>query len=242
MYFQIEKGSEAHGFEPYTGGQPSPSPDYPQVIKSVVNPMVRVFDGTLGNKLNNKQINWLIENMNIWHDNNHFVLYDEYGTAGSVRLIVCNYENNTNNYTCIFIDTDRNITHGAYQFDSINDIENKFIYCNMLLITDIHNISMVMDVDSNKTVGLPDNYQTIQYTLNAVPVSSGGNVTINGQQYVADYVDVERGKLVRMIGVANQDTFEASKWDSTGSIVIYSQISNVKGETAIVTGSVNYSV
>ena len=34
-------------------------------------------------------------------------------------------------------------------------------------------------------------------TLNAIPVSSGGNVTINGQQYVADYVDVERGKVVR---------------------------------------------
>ena len=36
-------------------------------------------------------------------------------------------------------------------------------------------------------------------TLNAIPVSSGGNVTINGQQYTADYVDVERGKLVRMV-------------------------------------------
>lgn len=39
---------------------------------------------------------------------------------------------------------------------------------------------------------------TLPYTLNAIPVSSGGNVTINGQQYIADYVDVERGKLVRM--------------------------------------------
>lgn len=36
-------------------------------------------------------------------------------------------------------------------------------------------------------------------TLNAIPVSSGGNVTINGQQYVADYVDVERGKVLRCI-------------------------------------------
>ena len=35
-------------------------------------------------------------------------------------------------------------------------------------------------------------------TLNAIPVSSGGNVTIDGQQYIADYVDVERGKVVRM--------------------------------------------
>lgn len=35
-------------------------------------------------------------------------------------------------------------------------------------------------------------------TLNAIPVSSGGNVTIDGQQYIADYVDVERRKLVRL--------------------------------------------
>lgn len=36
-------------------------------------------------------------------------------------------------------------------------------------------------------------------TLNAIPVSSGGNVTIDGQQYIADYVDVERGKLVKKL-------------------------------------------
>ena len=55
-----------------------------------------------------------------------------------------------------------------------------------------------------QTVALP-------YTLNAIPVSSGGNVTINGQQYIADYVDVERGKLVRMV--------DSSKLDNTQSIV-----------------------
>lgn len=41
---------------------------------------------------------------------------------------------------------------------------------------------------------------TLPYTLNAIPVSSGGNVTINGQQYISDYVDIERKKLVRYIG------------------------------------------
>lgn len=39
-------------------------------------------------------------------------------------------------------------------------------------------------------------------TLNAIPVSSGGNVTIDGQQYISDYVDVERGKIVRMVNNA----------------------------------------
>ncbi len=46
---------------------------------------------------------------------------------------------------------------------------------------------------------------TIPYTLNAIPVESGGNVTIDGQQYVADYVDVERGKLVKKIKEISKD-------------------------------------
>lgn len=36
-------------------------------------------------------------------------------------------------------------------------------------------------------------------TLNAIPVSSGGNVTIGGQQYISDYVDIEKGKLYRKV-------------------------------------------
>ena len=90
---QAEKGLESTSYEPYTGGIPSPSPDYPQEIKSVVNPIVK--------------------------------LSNEDGTQ-------------------------------------------------------------------SETVTLP-------YALNAIPVSSGGNVTIDGQQYIADYVDVERGKLVKRV-------------------------------------------
>lgn len=108
ILIQIEKGSVATSYEPYTGGIPSPNPSYPQEIKSVVNPTVK--------------------------------LSNEDGT----------------------------------QFETV----------------------------------------TLPYTLNAIPVSSGGNVTINGQQYIADYVDVERGKLVRMVGeyeiTGNEDwTFTA---------------------------------
>ena len=35
--------------------------------------------------------------------------------------------------------------------------------------------------------------------LNEIPVTSGGNVTIGEQQYVSDYVDVEKGKLYRKV-------------------------------------------
>lgn len=80
-------------YEPYTGGQPSPSPDYPQEIKSVVNPTVKVTN--------------------------------EDGTE-------------------------------------------------------------------SQTVPIP-------YTFNAIPVSSGGNVTIGKQQYISDYLDIEKGKLYRKV-------------------------------------------
>lgn len=70
-----------------------------------------------------------------------------------------------------------------------------------------------IELSENATTYEPYKEQTIQLpiTLNAIPVSSGGNVTIDGQQYVADYVDVEREKLVRMV--------DSSKLDNTQSIV-----------------------
>lgn len=39
---QIEMGNMATAYEPYTGGKPSPSPDFPQEIKVVENPTVKV--------------------------------------------------------------------------------------------------------------------------------------------------------------------------------------------------------
>lgn len=39
----IEKGSTVSAYEPYTGGKPSPSPEYPQQITVVENPVVQVL-------------------------------------------------------------------------------------------------------------------------------------------------------------------------------------------------------
>lgn len=77
------------------------------------------------------------------------------------------------------------------------------ISCNLLNSTQgsIKWDEMMLEEGSTITDFEPYHEQTITfpYTLNAIPLSSGGNVTINGQQYVSDYVDVERGKLVKMV-------------------------------------------
>lgn len=58
-----------------------------------------------------------------------------------------------------------------------------------------------IELSENATPYEPYHEQTVTlpYTLNAIPVESGGNVTIDGQQYIADYVDVEHGKVIRNI-------------------------------------------
>lgn len=90
----LNDGDIALPYEPYTGGKPSPSPDYPQEIKSVVNPIVKVTN------------------------------------EDGLKV----------------------------QSVTFNNI-----------------------------------------TLNAIPVISGGNVTINGQQYIADYIDFKQGKFVKIV-------------------------------------------
>ena len=44
---QLEKGSIQTAYEPYTGGKPSPSPEYPQPIAIVENPIVKVASRNL---------------------------------------------------------------------------------------------------------------------------------------------------------------------------------------------------
>ena len=103
----LNEGDIALPYEPYTGGKPSPSPDYPQEIKSVVNPIVKVTN------------------------------------EDGLKV----------------------------QSVTLNNI-----------------------------------------TLNAIPVSSGGNVTIDGQQWVCDEVDLERGVKVQRVKSVDISSLDKSFW------------------------------
>lgn len=125
----VSIGDKVIPWEPYTGGQPSPSPDYPQEIKSVVNPIVKVTN------------------------------------EDGLKV----------------------------QSVTLNNI-----------------------------------------TLNAIPVKSGGNVTINGQQYIADYVDIEKGKLYRKVTRLNLKDVDATNiahgFHSNGNGYLSFSVKNVSKE------------
>lgn len=227
---QIEKGSTATSYEPYVGGQPSPSPDYPQEIKSVVNPTVKI----VGKNLLNPTLQTTTRN-GVTCTANGDGTYTLNGTAttittfdiaqdvscSSFRLVGCpvggahdaSYElqARTNNLIYGYDTGDgKNIKADKNFFIRIR-INTGTNYNNLLFKPMIVDASLYPDATYDDFEPYKEQTVTLPYTLNAIPVSSGGNVTIDGQQYVADYVDVEREKLVRMV--------DSSKLDNTQSIV-----------------------
>lgn len=195
-------------FEPYTGGIPSPNPDYPQEIKSVVNPTVKVCGKNLLN------LNSYKENVK-----NGITITPIFNNE-ELQYLILNGTFKTAEWAVIWIGT---LNPGTYTFSAQNSnvkvLRNWNEQNNTFTVTDENSVYRIVTNSSNmgesvKNVKIypqlelgstPTPYEpyheqtvTLPYTLNAIPVSSGGNVTIDGQQYIADYVDVERGKLVRM--------------------------------------------
>ena len=73
---------------------------------------------------------------------------------------------------------------------------------------------------------------TLPYTLNAIPVSEGGNVTIDGQRYIADYVDIEKKILVRNVGDVDLGSFNYLYHNNDGQYCFFTlDIQNAKGSS-----------
>lgn len=210
IYPMLELGTEATAYEPYTGGQPSPSPDYPQEIKSVVNPVIKICGKNL-------------------FDSKKFPIILNRALDTNTGKI---YESLSGNYCAIekyihFPYSGKKVSFNASMTLCAYDKDYKFINTanrnngqvpigTMYVRFDIKTAEKdkaQIELSENATTYEPYKEQTIQLTiiLNSIPVSSGGNVTINGQQYVADYVDVERGKIAKMV--------DSSKLDNAQSIV-----------------------
>lgn len=175
----------------------TPSPENPVEIKSVVNPTIKICGKNL-------------------FDSKKFPIILNRAISGSTGNI---YVSSSGNYCAIekympFPYSGKKISFNAsmslyaydqdYKYISIINKHNGQVPSGTIYVRfDIKvedKDKVQIELSENTTTYEPYKEQTIQLpiTLNAIPVSSGGNVTINGQQYIADYVDVERGKVVRM--------------------------------------------
>ena len=207
---QVEKGTEAPLYEPYTGGQPSPSPDYPQEIKSVVNPTVKVCGKNLWNPI----AGGFISNIDgsITAINKSIIAVTDFikTSEKDITVIARNFSLTIKDsfaYRIGFYNAERKWIKNIIPSDGNEYSINKFNikdaeYIRVSAPSGVYD-TIQIEIGSEATSYEPYKEQSVQfpYTLNAIPVASGGNVTIDGQQWVCDEVDLERGVKVQRVKV-----------------------------------------
>lgn len=161
-------------WEPYTGGIPSPNPDYPQEIKSVVKPVVKVCGKNL-----------LQPNLR-YNDRAKINI-----KKGTKLTLICKNGVVSKGGNLKFETANGGIAW--FGFDKGNVKQQVTLYDDVVAFYYLFNSepseSYALYIGDENTYE-PYKEQSVQlpYTLNAIPVASGGNVTIGGQQYIADRV------------------------------------------------------
>lgn len=207
IYPMIQLASIAdETYEPYTGGIPSPSPDYPQEIKSVVNPTMKVCGKNLWDNFKTLSLG------NVEQKNGTYI-----ATADTMQVDITSSSIGArplllkaNNAYTFSLKTTVSISSPKFVcLRYTNGERNNIIFTNKNFVNfvperDVEKIGFILyesiagdkaydvqlEMGSEATSYEPYTEQSVQlsYTLNAIPVASGGNVTIGGQQYIADRV------------------------------------------------------
>lgn len=211
-------GSEELAYEPYVGGIPSPNPDYPQEIRNVLNPSVMICGKNLIQCEDGKEYK-------LSDTTNNFigVMVNYSGKIntqkGKKYTISFEYETSNPGIFCLnafqkvitgnLLAKDNNIKSGknkiAVTFVAEGIIKKGWLYIQFrrtiqdkLFEITIRNIQIEEGEECTEYEPYKEQEASFPYTLNAIPVSSGGNITIDGQQYISDYIDVESRKLIKM--------------------------------------------
>ena len=247
---QIEIGTEATDYEPYTGGQPSPSPKYPQEIASAGS------DGKIGVEVRGKNLVDIYgySANGIPSPKAERVLFNIYGTTLSTtektdKLIVhqeiidgATANSYTSGYFCIGINRKLETGKDYIITFNINVIQNPFSVSTIFVLfngieanraevigdkvtvkvsckedgerqyVEVRNCGMSLEISNFMITEKDENTiyepyyepQTISINtptgLPAIPVDTDGNYTdANGQQWIADYVDLKLGKLYKKV-------------------------------------------
>lgn len=207
IYPMIQLASSTdESYEPYTGGKPSPNPDYPQEIKSVVNPTMKVCgknlwdnfktlslgnveqkNGTYIATADNMQVDITMKSVGarplLLKANNAYTFSLKTTVSISSPKFVCLRYTNGESNNIIF--TNKNFVN----FVPKRDVEKVgFVLYESVAGDKVYDVQLEMGSEATSYEPYTEQSVQLPYTFNAIPVASGGNVTIDGQQYIADRV------------------------------------------------------
>ena len=205
----LNEGSTAKPYEPYTGGRPSPNPEYPQeIVNAGENGSIKVevtgknlLKPSLVPEVQGIYLGWKIKDDN-----------------KNVTISIIDKKPNESLYMGLYIGISRN---GINSYEGVvwklgsNGIVDKPVTSNGNYFTiynprniplsdifDRYNIQIEYGI--TPTPYEPYTHQSLTLAtpngLPGIPVKTGGNYTDqNGQQWICDEVDLGRGKYVQRI-------------------------------------------
>lgn len=247
VYPMLNKGSTALPYEPYTGGQPSPNPDYPQEIEITGKDGeigVDVYGGNLLSAVNEADSDLTTNGVTI--TNNGDGSFTVTGAPTVTEGIIFTYyvtremalEDGkyilSSGIFCIIHKKDgaRDYVVNNFAFDSEVD-ESVYIYWQRSIdnYVDGETIWPMLNIGSTAlpfepykqpqslTVSTPNG-------LPGIPVSSGGNYTDeNGQQWISDEIDFKRGKYVKRV-IKYSGPYSVVKWTGNLYFLIAKKLEN----------------
>lgn len=201
---------EGGAYEPYTGGKPSPSHDYPQELFSIEDLTVYVCGGNLFN------FNGIADTDVIKRNADGSITVTLYSapTERSLSSLAPSLKSGCR-YT-LYVDTD-----SSSKIIYLLDTKTTWYNGTTIMMTDellnskvyvygvngdapiiIRNIAITPEsIEYNGEAYVEPQTIPVNRTLPGIPVTSGGNYTDdNGQQWICDEIDFERGVYVQRVG------------------------------------------
>lgn len=222
----FNEGQTAQPFEPYTGGQPSPSPDYPQEIKAVSKLSGAFYSKNLFDFNIIKDSN-ITRGTAVWTNNSVTITSnasDCYTESYSKKNYIKVKPNTT--YTLLF-KRDKSVQGSIYIFKKKNYDDSNYYDVSCNTSSDLKKAWTFTTKSSTNylafRLGIYQSGQTCTFseimlvegshTWDNISYENGKqsllNYTLQNPLYklgdVYDYIDLNRGKIVRNIGVVTFD-------------------------------------
>lgn len=190
-------------WEPYTGGKASPSPEYPQEIVSVENPTIAIHSKNLIPFPYPMFACSNTDELDVTIRDDGGVLINGTPTQDSF-INLCKYDfgpNHISQSTASGFVVNKHNSSILVAYDGKNKITFILVksgtVCNNEVVypqLEVGNVATEYEKGSGRQSFGTDR------TLPGIPVTSGGNYTdANGQQWICDEIDFERGKYIQRI-------------------------------------------
>lgn len=197
-------------YEPYSAGYPSPSPEYPREIKSVRNPVYKVHGRNLvksyqSNKTDKPYastlyaeideimpdtqyvLSMIIADGNKAYINEDLVKFTKVTGDGERKQIVVTTLSNISK-------TNARLYEKGKGWRILKNDENNTV------VSDTKDVQLEIGTVATSYEPYKEQTVTLPYTLNAIPVDSDGNYTApDGQQWICDEIDFERGVYIQRV-------------------------------------------